>query len=350
MNPYRNQPSRSFWNNAVSQLQNSFSLSDIADKKFDIAGLKVATAGSCFAQHIGRALQKTNCIVLDVELAPKALPWEERQNHGFGLFSARYGNIYTVRQLLQIFQEAFGQWTPDEKIWPRGDRYVDPYRPTVEPNGYVSEETVIKAREFHLGKVREMFTSCGVFIFTLGLTESWQAKNDGAVYPVVPGSSAGGVFDAEKYVFTNFTYDQILHDLEQFYSQLKKVNKTCKMILTVSPVALMATATENHVLVANAYSKSVLRAVAGQFTVNKDDVAYFPSYDICTFPPNGRFFYNSDMRTISSIGVSFIMGVFKKEYGLHLLNSPSPQHAQNSKKLEIDDVCDEEILAAFNKN
>ena len=37
-----------------------------------------------------------------------------------------------------------------------------------------------------------------------------------------------------------------------------------KCIISVSPVPLIATATNQHALVANTYSKSVLRAAAGE--------------------------------------------------------------------------------------
>ncbi|WP_428660504.1 GSCFA domain-containing protein [Reyranella sp.] len=45
-----------------------------------------------------------------------------------------------------------------------------------------------------------------------------------------------------------------------------------RFLLTVSPVPLKASASQNHVLAATTYSKSVLRAVAGQLADTYDDV------------------------------------------------------------------------------
>jgi hypothetical protein len=39
---------------------------------------------------------------------------EQARANGYGVFSARYGNIYTVRQLLQLFERAHGHFAPVE--------------------------------------------------------------------------------------------------------------------------------------------------------------------------------------------------------------------------------------------
>ena len=54
-------------------------------------------------------------------------------------------------------------------------------------------------------------------------------------------------------------------------------------MLTVSPVTLEATATDNDVVVANLESKSLLRAVAGQVSREFDNVHYFPSYELAMY-------------------------------------------------------------------
>lgn len=88
---------------------------------------QIATAGSCFAQHISRALQTKGFSYLITE------PGEEERN--YGVYPARFGNIYTARQLLQLFQRAFGLFAPAEAAWRSGDRFVDPFRPQIEPRG-----------------------------------------------------------------------------------------------------------------------------------------------------------------------------------------------------------------------
>ena len=74
------------------------------------ADTKVATAGSCFAQHIARHLKSRGVPVMDLEPAPPGLKGEAARSHGFGLYSARFGNIHHVRQLLQLVWESRGQF------------------------------------------------------------------------------------------------------------------------------------------------------------------------------------------------------------------------------------------------
>ena len=158
---------------------------------------KVATAGSCFAQHIARHLRTSGFDFLVTESAHPIVPAAVAERHGYGQFSARYGNIYTARQLLQLFDRAYGDFTPIEDSWPAVDdvRVVDPFRPTIEPGGFASEAEMRADRAHHLGRVRAMFETLDIFVFTLGLTEGWVSTADGAVFPLCPGVS-GGLFDA----------------------------------------------------------------------------------------------------------------------------------------------------------
>ena len=73
---------------------------------------RIFTAGSCFAQHVGRALRKKGFDVIDTETLPERCDPELKSRFGFGLYSARYGNLYSARQFLQLLQEAFGAFTP----------------------------------------------------------------------------------------------------------------------------------------------------------------------------------------------------------------------------------------------
>jgi hypothetical protein len=81
-------------------------------------------------------------------------------------------------------------------------------------------------------------------------------------------------------------------------------------LLTVSPVPLTASASADHVVAATTYSKSVLRAVAGEVRKAWDDVDYFPSYELITSPMfRGRFF-EPNLRSVTEDGVAFVMRHF----------------------------------------
>ena len=108
MNPYSALPDASFWSRAVAC--GSSVVDPVVEPGFLIARQdRVASIGSCFAQHISRALEKSGFHYLVTEKSPLT---EAAKNENFGVFSARFGNIYTIRQLLQLFQRAYGLFVP----------------------------------------------------------------------------------------------------------------------------------------------------------------------------------------------------------------------------------------------
>lgn len=158
-NPYSDLPKSAFWKTGVAQ-ENPYEIKGIYKKKFDIpANAKIATAGSCFAQHISRYLKKNGYNVLDVEPPPPKLSENLHQKFGFSMYSARYGNIYTVRQLLQLAQEVASEWTPQNYIWEKNGKFYDALRPAVEPEGLNSPEKVVEQRRFHISRLKELFES-----------------------------------------------------------------------------------------------------------------------------------------------------------------------------------------------
>jgi len=323
------------------------------EPKFDISRLSIASAGSCFAQHIGKALKNNGFKYLDAEPAPDYLPVEQHQNFGYGIYSARYGNVYTVRQLLQLAEQAFGEFTPTERIWQYKNGVVDPFRPTLQPTPFDSEQELLSCRRDHLQAVAELFSSCGLLIFTMGLTESYVSKEDGSVYPVCPGVN-GGEFDPNKYVFHNFGYNEIIKDFMKLKTLIAKHNPKIRFLLTVSPVPLVATATDQNVGVATTYSKSVLRAAAGALTNGRPRIDYFPSYEIISMPAMKGQFYEADNRSVRGEGVAHVMAQvmksFKPNNGVTAPPTPAskvtPQDQE--EKMSADAlICDEELLDTF---
>lgn len=315
-NPYINLPSQAYWKSGVVEA-NPFNFTNLYTKKWPIdSEMLIATAGSCFAQHISKGLRSFGFNVLDLEPAPTTLPSELHSKYQYSLYSARYGNIYTSRQLLQLAKEAFGIEMPSEIVWKKDNRFYDALRPGIEPNGLDSEAEVIFHRKHHLAKVKQLFLSMDLFIFTLGLTETWQDKSSGTVFPVAPGTIAG-VYDELKYGFTNLSFTEIKNDLLAFgelVNSHRPGRLPLKILLTVSPVPLTATASGMHVLQATTYSKSVLRAVAGELKSNHHEYEYFPSYEIITNLANRSVFYEANLRSVRSEGVKVVMETFFKQH------------------------------------
>jgi hypothetical protein len=300
---------------------------------------RVGTMGSCFAQHLSRFLQRSG---LDY-FVPEAGDPEA----GYGVFSARYGNVYTVRQAIQLFDRAYDAWQPLDTCWKHGDRFVDPFRPQVHADGFASPGEVESDRERHLAAVRRVFEESSVLVFTLGLTEGWRDRRDGAVYPVVPGAS-GGEFDPDRHEFVNFTVAEVTDDLLAFIDRVRGVNPGVRFLLTVSPVPLIATYTEQHVLAATTYSKSVLRVAAAEAERAREGVVYFPSYEVITSVAAGNDYYEDDLRSVSDRGVAHVMRVFARHFLDDQATADGPadpdQRLTEELRRTAQVVCDEEVL------
>ena len=67
---------------------------------------RVASAGSCFAQRISESLAAAGFNYLVAEPAPRWLPTDRAKAYNYGVYSARYGNVYTPLQLVQLVQRA----------------------------------------------------------------------------------------------------------------------------------------------------------------------------------------------------------------------------------------------------
>jgi hypothetical protein len=302
--PYRGLPGSRFWASAMAETPIE-AFDPVVGVPFTLGGDDhVAAAGSCFAQNIARHLMSAGLDYLIVEPPIRA---------DAPLFPARFGNIYTLRQLRQLMLRAYGLHRPTEGTWRRADgRFIDPFRPQLFPEGFESEADVHLARRAHLGAVRRMFETCTVFVFTLGLTEAWLAE-DGSVVPVPPGV-LGVETNGEAYRFENFSVSAMSDDIGAFLADFRLVNPTVQVILTVSPVPLVATFEDRHVLVANTYSKAALRVVAEEAARTHDFVCYFPSYEIITAPSaHGRYFA-ADLRSVTEAGVAHVMSVFSRHF------------------------------------
>ena len=356
--PYGQLPASRFWKNSVA----AYSLRELPDlyrPKFPISRTtRLVTAGSCFAQHITHQLKQRGYVLLDGEPAPPGVTPSEARQRGYGLFSARYGNIYTMRQLLQLYRECLGQFVPAAAIWEKNGKYYDALRPRVEPMGYATAELVSDERKRHLEKIKTIFHQAEVFIFTFGLTEGWEHSASGTTYPMAPGTVAGN-YDADTFRFKNFNFNEIKQDFLTFRNLLRKNNEGVKFLLTVSPVHLVATATEDHVLTASIYSKSVLRAVAGELATEYSDIDYFPSFEIITGPSAPGTFYQENKRSVSKEGREAVMDAFFQSHGL------AEKEVENGEKAggqiaigpipadeieDIDEICDKALLEAFGKS
>jgi hypothetical protein len=350
--PYSSLPKSAFWRSVAERAP--LDVGALYSPKFAVSkDMKIVTAGSCFAQHVGRTLKHAGYDVVDSEKLPPNTSDEVAKKYGYRLYSARYGNIYTVRQLKQITDECLGVFKPAHPVWEKEGRYYDAQRPNVEPDGLPSVGDVMAHRASHLARVKEAFQSADLFVFTFGLTEAWIDRETGTVYPMAPGTLAGE-FDPEKYQFKNYGFEEIRDDFIEFRKYMMSVNPDIKFLITTSPVPLTATASGEHVEVATCYSKAVLRSVCGELNSLYGNVDYFPSFEVITSTNNRGIYFEANKRSVNSIGVEAAMRLFLQAHespNEELTTNHGGDQVVEATKVSssVDVVCEESLLEDFSR-
>lgn len=337
--PYKAAQSHQVWNKAFGL--NEFESNNFVTRaKFKIGDAdRIATAGSCFAQHIGRYLSDAGIVITYGEKPEPPIDKDSEEYKSYFVYSGRYGNIYTVHQFSDLLDQAFGNRPVIYDFHVDNNFGCDLLRPAVVNGRFTLPELEI-LREQHIQAMNGLFTNIDVLIFTLGLTEAWINYESGYTYPVCPGTR-GGKFDATRHTFKNYSFFEIYEKAQSAFAFLKTLNPNLKIILTVSPVALAATYTTNHVAVANCHSKSVLRTVASALAASADYIDYFPSYDILTSPAALGRYQARNLREVNQSGVELAMTNFLANYLNSTGTKISLRDAHAPESLYRDPDCDE---------
>lgn len=338
--PYQQLSKEKFWRSAVASGSVFENKGEIWSPKFNISKTsKIVAAGSCFAQHVGRWFVANDFAYQASKLDTK---------HGFSFAT---GNIYTPALMHQWLQAACGKLDLDWMIVEQKGTFFDPLLPATHPEGFASLDELLANRHKVLAEIRHQIEGADVFIFTLGLTEAWLDK-DSTVYPVCPGTMCG-TYDPERHFFQNFSYTETLHAMEQTIELVRSANEGVKFLLTVSPIPLTATASQQHVLPAAIYSKSVLRSVAGYLADSRPEVDYFPSFELITTPPEGRSFFEENRRTVTPEGVGYVMSNLAAGLATGQSNTaegteaPLAAHDARKETSYEEEVCEEVFLSQF---
>lgn len=319
--PYAAQPDRAFWSRAVAR---NWAPVELVTQGAHLLRPddRIVSAGSCFAANIVPFFESVGFTYLRTEFV------DGGDKYGYALYSAAYGNIYTPRQMRQVLERALGAFQPQEDRWRSGDLLIDPFRPGLPDPSDDDDEFDLITRS-HLDRTLEAIAGASVFILTLGLTEAWVSRLDGAVFPACPGTIAG-TFDPARHTFINFSVAETTTDLADCIRLLRRINPTLRIMLTVSPVPLVATATDQHVFRATSYSKSVLRVACEEASRAFEDVVYFPAYEIVTGPYSDGFF-ESDRRSVSQLGIQTVMDILFQHSEL----PPAPARQTLSERIRM---------------
>ncbi len=300
VSPHAGLPDDRFWSRAVARPEPR-SVDPASGITLPISrSTRVASIGSSFARSVGAVLLANDYRFMVGE--PESV--HER------VTSLRTGSIYTARALRQLFERAYGTRVPDDVAWQRADgRYIDPYRPNVEPLGFENPVDVVAAWSAHYAAARTLFEGLDVLIVTLGHTEEWYARTDGSVFPPAPGD-IGHAYDPARYGFRSAAYTDVVRDLDSFLASLRAVNRNARVVLTLSANAPRLTYEPRHIQISAAASKAILRAALDAVERAHPNVTYFPLYEIATGAQTRGGFFDTDLRTTSERGTAHLMQIF----------------------------------------
>ncbi len=353
--PYESLPLESFFAQLANQKGNLFL---DRNSNFQITSKdKIISFGSCFASKI-----KNICDTLGLNYL-KNHDIHNKYNDKIHIekntnFSLNYGNIYTSKHLLQLIKRVLGKETQLPRILVDSkNRKRNSFRPNVL--SYFDEKALRNDDKNHLKNISSIIKESNILVFTLGLTEHWIDKNTLYCLPQVPGCGVGN-FDNKLYKYLNSELFEVVDEILECIHLIRKLNKNIKIILTLSPVPLVATYSGLSAVEANSYSKSLLRQAIS--FVQKEHLTYleyFPSYEIMTNPHFINLNFLNNRRTVSDFGLELITDQFNRKfvgnetYEANKFN-PNGMIKVSFQKKEKDDFnpsCDEEnIYASYINN
>ena len=238
--------------------------------------------GSCFAGHIQHYLHKRGYEVISRN------KWRTYVIH-------MHEDFVNTFSILQQFEWAFNNKAPSVQLW------HDKSGSTITYDEQVRLDT------------RAVFDATQVFIVTLGLSEVWYDEPTGEVFwRAVPER----VYDPERHKFRLTTAEENLDNIKRIHSLIRQNNPNATLILTLSPVPLLATFRPIGSMIANAVSKAVLRTALDRFmtevAASDERVFYFPSYEVVLNCFNNPLM--EDRRHIHGHVLNFNMKLFERYF------------------------------------
>jgi hypothetical protein len=180
---------------------------------------------------------------------------------------------------------------PEAALLARRDgAFVDPH--TNPALAYVGLSETLARRAKVIDLYRRV-AECQVVVVTLGLIEAWYDQETLLYTNMTPPLSE---VDHKRFVFRVMSFEDVMAALESMSRILATWGQSdVRIVVTVSPVPLLATFTGEDIVSANCHSKSLLRAAAAEWSSRMANVSYFPSYEIVmnsdrehTWEPDGR--------------------------------------------------------------
>lgn len=246
----------------------------------------VFTIGSCFARNIEEHLDKKG---FDVPCWNFRVPKEELWRGTLQVPGIL--NKYTPYSMLNEVKFAFGNDDGRDFLVERSAGWIDTQLHT---NISVSLDRALERREEIRRLYADAIRKSRVIIITLGLIETWYDSVTGRYLNETPDPHLLREHPG-RFFFEVMSVDEARLVVFSLIDELAANGPSDQSILlTVSPIPLSRTFTNDDVIVANMYSKSLLRVVAEEARRKYDHVDYFASYESVMLSDRG-FAWQDDL-------------------------------------------------------
>ncbi|MDP1965601.1 MAG: GSCFA domain-containing protein [Reyranella sp.] len=272
-------------------------------------GAKVFTIGSCFARHIEEHLAQSG---FDVPMLSLAVPPEEYRP------AVSIADKFTPLSALQEIERTLSMVQSPE----RTDQIIEDVLFPIPDGKFIDlelREYVPVARERAYERRRDIFKifthafDADCVIITLGLVECWMDHKTGRAIQETPHALALRRAK-DRFALRILDITEVLQATDRMIRLLLSHGRPdVKILMTVSPVPLEATFSAMDVVIANAYSKSVLRVAAQMLYDRFEQVDYFPSYEMVTMS-RGPDVWEPDLVHVDRRFVGKVVDVLVQNY------------------------------------
>jgi hypothetical protein len=271
-------------------------------------GDKFFAIGSCFARGIETALIDQKMEVLSAASEFASFQTINKEVSGLG-FTNKY-NTFSIYNELSWSLDPAAQFPQESIVEIGGGLFYDPH---TNPTLQLADLKETLNRRSIIKMVTARIASCRIVVITLGLAEAWRDTVTDIFINTTPIPEVW-VSYPDRYEFHVTDFRQNFSNLEQIHALLDKFgHPDVQIVITVSPVPLMATFSTEDVVLANTYSKSLLRTVAQEWAAAHENVYYFPSYEM-VLNSEKAVTWEEDLRHVRGKVVNHIMRCFLGNY------------------------------------
>jgi hypothetical protein len=243
-----------FKNDLSILIKNHIAVNLAEEEKFISHETEFFTMGSCFARNISTSLIKTGYKSQHMEISE--------------YINTTFSN--------KIFVDYLEGNLSNSAIEARLEELL--------PSGWTRESTI------------KAISKSQVFILTLGVAPAFFDANTGEFVLPRPSSLNSRTL-AEKYKYRNTSVKENVENVKYLIKFIRRLSPQIKIIVTVSPVPLLASFHHESTIQADCLSKCTMRLVAHEIVCESDikNIIYWPSFEIFRWAgSNSSDYYAAD--------------------------------------------------------